>query len=110
MRSLGSFIRSARLESGLTQTQLAERVGTTQSVIARWERDAVEPRLSTLDRIAQAVGAAVRVEFSPPISQEKWASVEANLTLSPAQRSQQLVTAVRFIEDGRRAMRDAARV
>jgi DNA-binding XRE family transcriptional regulator len=40
----------ARMEAGLTQTEVAERIGTTQSAIARLEGGGVSPSLATLRR------------------------------------------------------------
>lgn len=56
-------ILKARAESGLTQAQVAERVGTTQSAIARMESGVGKhsPSLATLQRYAKAIG--YRVEF-----------------------------------------------
>lgn len=47
---------SARVEAGLTQAQVAERMGTTQSVIARLEGGRTLPSLKTLYRYADATG------------------------------------------------------
>lgn len=52
---------SARCRAGLTQAQLAERMGTTQSVIARLEGGHTTPSLSTLSRYAEATGSRLRV-------------------------------------------------
>lgn len=110
MRSTpGTAIRSARLEGGLTQAELAHRIGVTQSVVARWERGAVEPRISTLERIADALDAHLTVDLAPPVSPAEWASVEANLRLTPAERAAKLVAAVRFVHAGRQAMPRAHR-
>lgn len=46
----------ARARAGLTQTQVAERMGTTQSVVARLESGAAKPSLRTLERYARATG------------------------------------------------------
>lgn len=46
----------ARASAGLTQGEVAERMGTAQSVIARLERGAVKPSLRTLERYARATG------------------------------------------------------
>lgn len=53
----------ARAAAGLTQAQVAERIGTTQSAIARLESGAGrhQPSLGTLRKYAQAVGC--RIEF-----------------------------------------------
>ena len=55
----------ARAEAGLTQAQLAERVGTTQSAIARLESGALKhsPSIATLQKYAKALGYRVEVKF-----------------------------------------------
>jgi ribosome-binding protein aMBF1 (putative translation factor) len=59
-------IYEARTAAGLTQAQLAERVGTTQSVIARLEGADYEGHtLRLLDRVAAALGQRVEVAFVP---------------------------------------------
>lgn len=45
-----------RTEAGLTQAELARRMGTTQSAIARIEGGGARPTLETLERLATAVG------------------------------------------------------
>jgi DNA-binding XRE family transcriptional regulator len=52
-------IRALREKKGLSQRELAERVGTTQSAIARLEAGNISPSLPTLDKIAHALGAEV---------------------------------------------------
>lgn len=52
-------IRALREKKGLSQRELAERVGTTQSAIARLEAGNISPSLPTLDKIAAALGAEV---------------------------------------------------
>ena len=46
----------ARIRAGLTQAQVAKRMGTTQSVVARLESGATKPSLRTLERYARATG------------------------------------------------------
>jgi transcriptional regulator with XRE-family HTH domain len=55
----------ARAKAGLTQAQLAERVGTTQSAIARLESGALRhsPSIATLQKYAKALGYRVEVKF-----------------------------------------------
>lgn len=48
---LGALLQEARLSAGLTQEELAEKVGTTRSYISKLENDIKEVRLSTLQRI-----------------------------------------------------------
>lgn len=59
-------VRTARMKAGLTQSELAQRIGTTQSVIARLEGGADKrvPSIPLLARIAAACGAHFEVGFS----------------------------------------------
>lgn len=54
-----------RIRRGLTQAQLAERVGTTQSAISRLEAGQVEPTLDTLRRVAAALDSRVEIHIRP---------------------------------------------
>jgi transcriptional regulator with XRE-family HTH domain len=60
---VGALVREARRLAGLSQAQLADRIGTKQSVVSRWERGVDEPRLSTLARILQACGFEADLTF-----------------------------------------------
>ena len=48
-----------RLEAGLSQTEVAARMGTSQSAVARLESGATDTRASTLERYAAAVGGEI---------------------------------------------------
>ena len=50
---IGALIHEARLERGLTQQELAEKVGTTKSYISKIENNIKEVRLSTLQKIVE---------------------------------------------------------
>jgi transcriptional regulator with XRE-family HTH domain len=54
--SPATLIRSARRDAGLTQAELAARLGTTQSVIARLERPGSNPTVATLTSTLAAAG------------------------------------------------------
>ena len=58
-------VLKARAESGLTQAEVAERVGTTQSAIARLESAAPKhsPSMATLQRYAKALGYKLEVRL-----------------------------------------------
>lgn len=58
-------VSEARLAKGLSQRELAERCGTTQSAIARLERGGRPPRIDTLLRIAEALDCELIVELRP---------------------------------------------
>lgn len=59
---------AARLRAGLSQSQVAERMGTTQSVVARLESGRRPPSMRTVQRFAHAVGGRVvlRIEGGAP--------------------------------------------
>ena len=65
-------ILKARAEAGLTQAEVAERIGTTQSVVARLESGSSKhsPSLATLEKYASALGCKLQVRFvkQPPRS------------------------------------------
>ncbi|HXT92642.1 MAG TPA: helix-turn-helix transcriptional regulator [Trebonia sp.] len=48
-----------RLAAGLSQTEVAARMGTSQSAVARLESGATDARASTLERYAAAVGGEI---------------------------------------------------
>ena len=50
---IGALIHEARLEKGLTQEELAEKVGTTKSYISKIENNIKEVRISTLQKIIE---------------------------------------------------------
>lgn len=63
--SLASALIKARTDAGLTQEELARRMDTTQSVIARMESGRVKPSTRTLQRFARATGMRMRITFVP---------------------------------------------
>ena len=58
-------VADERVRRGLSQRELAERCGTTQSAIARLERGGRPPRIDTLLRIAEALDCELVVELVP---------------------------------------------
>jgi HTH-type transcriptional regulator/antitoxin HipB len=63
---LGEMVRARREALGITQTELATRVGTRQPAIARLEAGGSVPSIDLLDRVANALDAALTVEFRTP--------------------------------------------
>jgi HTH-type transcriptional regulator/antitoxin HipB len=60
---LAMEIHALREKRGLSQRELAERLGTTQSAIARLEAGNVSPSLPTLDKVAAALDVELIVSF-----------------------------------------------
>jgi transcriptional regulator with XRE-family HTH domain len=63
--ALISAIMHARSRAGLTQAQLAKRMNTTQTAIARLESGRVKPSTRTLERLAKATGHRLIIDFEP---------------------------------------------
>ena len=65
--AVAQLIYDARTKAGLSQADLAERIGTKQSVISRLEDAAYEGHsLNMLHRIAAALGQRIEIRFLPP--------------------------------------------
>ncbi len=58
---IGMMIKEMRLENGMTQEQLAEKLETKKSVISRMENHSEDIRLSTLQKVASVFGKQLRV-------------------------------------------------
>lgn len=56
------IVRFARERHGLTQEELSERSGVSQSLISRYERGLVEPSLATVQRLLNAAGAVMTID------------------------------------------------
>ena len=53
MENFGERLKELRLEKGLTQKQLANEIGNTQSAIVYWESNKQEPTISTLKKLCR---------------------------------------------------------
>lgn len=62
---IGQIISEARKKEKMTQTELAERIGTNKSYISKIEKGVVEPGVSTFCRIIDALG--LKMEIVKPI-------------------------------------------
>ena len=102
----GDLIREARRRAGLTQRELAERLGTTQSAIARLERGGTEP---SYERVVEAVRVC-GMDLVPQLlraDDADWSVASSNLSVSPDARVRRHQAALRFAIAGRRALADA---
>jgi len=75
-------VLKARSAAGLTQAEVAARIGTTQSAIARLESPTSRrfPSVETLQKYARALGCRMEIKFVPDESQAKHASKHAKST------------------------------
>lgn len=66
--TLAAALIKARSRAGLTQGELADRMQTTQSVVARLEGGHVMPTTRTLEKIAKATGSRLKISFEPDVA------------------------------------------
>lgn len=64
-KTIAATVREARQKAGLTQMDLAELAGIKQPNLSRIEAATFDPRLATLQRIADAMGYALEVRLVP---------------------------------------------
>lgn len=63
--TIAEDLRRLRMEAGLTQKELAARLGTTQSVVSRWENPNYDRHtLRSIVMLARAMGYAVSIQFT----------------------------------------------
>jgi transcriptional regulator with XRE-family HTH domain len=65
MNRIGALVKEMRRHAQLTQRELAERAGTSQSAIAKLEQGESNPTIDTLERWAGAAGFAVQFTLVP---------------------------------------------
>lgn len=58
-KGIGKRIRDARKAAGLTQEELAERMGTSSVAVAQWETGRRNPKMGTVSKLAAALGVDV---------------------------------------------------
>ena len=63
--ALAAEVAKARGRAGLSQAELARRMKTTQSAVARLESGRGKPSTRTLDRFAKATGHRLKISFEP---------------------------------------------
>jgi transcriptional regulator with XRE-family HTH domain len=82
----GRLIREAREAAGLTQAELAARMGTTQSAVARLEGPGSNPRVENLERALLAAGHRLELRAEPAPQPLDETLIAANLRLTPSER------------------------
>jgi transcriptional regulator with XRE-family HTH domain len=104
----GGLIREARRLGGLTQADLARRLGTTQSAVSNWERGRDTPRVDTLARILEACGFEADMTFRRLDDVDR-TQIRENLAMTPAERLQSVRNVSKLRAKARRVEREPAR-
>lgn len=98
-------LRDARLDAGLTQVELAARLGVTQPTVAALERPGANPTVRTLERTLAATGHGLQLiapSWGAPVD---GSLVREHLKLTPRSRLEALAGMRRQAEALRRARR-----
>ena len=99
----GELVREARKRAALTQKQLAERAGTTQSAIARLESGRSAPSLDAVERLLRLCGFQLIVELAP-YDDSDVVQAEGRLHQSVDDRIAEMQAGVHFAEELRAAV------
>jgi len=86
MESPDTLVREMRLAAGLSQRALAERAGTSQPAVVRYERGAATPSWETMQRLASACGRKLRLSAEEAPESHDVELAELLLDLTPLQR------------------------
>lgn len=82
----GALLKQARRKAGLTQAQLAHRLGVSQAAVAKLERPGANTTVRTLDKALWATGHRLALEAAPRRPGVDESLIRQHLELSPAQR------------------------
>lgn len=86
MTTSSTLVRSARVRAGLTQVQLAERLGVSQAAVARLEDPTTNPTLATLDDAMRATGHRLRLSMEPSAPSIDESLIVRKLEMTPRER------------------------
>jgi len=84
IRSMGEIISTLRKEKGMTQKEIADRLGITDKAVSKWERDVAYPDTGTIPKLAEILGVTVEELMnakSVPTSENKKTDDVLNLVL-----------------------------
>ncbi len=93
MPTASEIVRDARRGAFLTQAQMAARLGTTQSAVARLEAPGANPTVETLERALEAAGRRLELHSVEPVASLDETLIDRQLRLSPAERVTAFMTA-----------------
>jgi len=87
------LIREARLRAGISQRELADRIGTSQPAVARWENGTVDPTFEALKTAIRACDFELKIDVQPADAGLD-TLLARQLELTPAQRIASLQRAI----------------
>src|SRR3954447_16805166 len=103
--SAGGLVRSARRSAGLTQQQLAARLGVSQAAVAQMEAPRANPTIATLERALRAANHRLDLRVLPAEPTIDSSLLQAALQMSPAER---IIAADKLHRDAERIAASAA--
>lgn len=75
-QTLGAMIATLRKEKGMTQLDLAQRLGVTDKAVSKWERDLSCPDVNSLPKLAEVLGVTVdglmQTKIMPVTEKRSW--------------------------------------
>lgn len=86
MSAASALIRSARTTAGLTQAEMAKRLGTTQTAVARLERQGSNPTVATLRKALGAANHRLELVAVPRPTSVDVPQLMRHMKLTPAER------------------------
>lgn len=101
------LIREARRDAGLTQQQLARRLGVTQATLAKLERNGSNPTVRTLERVLRATGRRLELRAKDVTMVVDETQLREHLGMTPAERLRTFEASHRNLEQLVRGTRHA---
>lgn len=98
----GVLVKEARLRAGITQSELATRLGTKQPVVARWEAGLDEPTFPSLQKTLKACGLDLQVSLVEHDDHDS-GLIAQQLAMTPDERMRNFENMVAFAEQAARA-------
>lgn len=94
------LLRTARQTASISQAALAERLGITQSAVAKLESAAANPTVATLERVLRATGHALQMTATrDTLPEVDRTQIVERLALSPAERLETFVESQRNLAE-----------
>lgn len=78
-QTLGAMIATLRKEKGMTQLELAQKLGVTDKAVSKWERDLSCPDINSLPKLAEVLGVTVdelmQTKIKPQEDKKEWTRI-----------------------------------